>query len=113
MNKTNVLAISAFEEKNDYIEAQQVLKELYPDIEYVQSTDSFKYRGYEFDYFKSGISLNGGKNSYMLVDKANVKLWLFTYGDLEKRWKDFVKNKNIQGKFDKKLPWYKSIFRLI
>ena len=99
-SKTYCLSVFRENIDNESKEAQEYLSKMYPDIEYIESSDSFRYRGIEFDYFRSGVGFDfdnferNGKNSYLLVDKENSKLWLFTYGDLEERWRDYLKRKN-------------------
>lgn len=92
MNLTNSIAIGIEEQLEDKLEAFDYFKNLYPGIKYIEQTDSYQYRGFEFDYFKAGISMLGLKNgsSYMLVWKPNSRIWLFTYGDLEDRWTRFM-----------------------
>lgn len=93
-NKTNSIASVFFEKSGDRVEAQEYFKKQYPEIKYVPDTDSFSYRGYKFDYFKSGIGVTGCGNSYILIDKNDSQLWLYTYGNLEDRWNDFISSKN-------------------
>jgi hypothetical protein len=61
----------------------------YPDIEYIPETDSYLYRGRYFDYFVSGTSIDNNSYSFMLRDSEDGQ-WLFTYGDKEDRWSDFL-----------------------
>ncbi len=97
MNKTNQLASCVFEQPNDNIEAQQVLKKMYPEIIYDSTNDSYNYRGYKFNYFKSGIGFGGSPNGYLLIDPEDPKLWLFTYGEKEDRWNDYLEHKKQQN----------------
>lgn len=92
-NKTQELTIPGSSLPSDKQEAQIVLCKMYPEIKYIESIDSYEYRGYQFDYFKAGRSTNGGENAYLLVDKEDERLWLFTYGDLEDRWQKYIKTK--------------------
>lgn len=91
MNKTNQIAALSFEEKEDRLLAQKYFKNLYgDDIDYLAESDSYFYRGIEFDYFKSGIPLDkDGEPSFLLVDKERSWLWVYTYGDQEERWEDY------------------------
>lgn len=101
MNRTHQIAVFNNNpiEIKEFEEAFSFLKELYPNIEYVKETDSFIYRGIIFDYFKAGINIfwpQKGKfsGSYLLIDPNNpMNNWLFTYGNLEERWNDFIKRK--------------------
>lgn len=75
--------------------AYKYFKTIYPEIVSIPETDEFEYRGIRFDYFLSGIPIDktsGG--AYFLVDKLDSKIWLSTYGNLEDRWKDYLKNRN-------------------
>ena len=112
-NKTSSLATFETEQSNDKIEAQFILKEMYPEIIYDSITDSYEYRGYKFDYFKSGIGFpSGSPNGYLLVDKENSQLWLFSYGEKEDRWQDYLKNKEYKRPKEEKYP-KPFIFRIL
>lgn len=65
---TNQLATLAvkrgeFARPEDAIEAQKFLSERFPGIVYDDQTDSFIYRDYRLNYFKSGI----------MIDKAGIR----------------------------------------
>lgn len=95
MNKTNILSSSEYKE-TDKIEAQEYFKEIYPDIAYIEESDSFLYRDYEFNYFKSGKQnkfVFPEKGSYTLVDKDFDYVWLFKFGDQEVRWNEYLRNR--------------------
>lgn len=77
----------------DKFEAQSFFELKYPEIVYDEITDSYKYRDFEFDYFKAAI---GTPNQYLLVDKIDSRLWLCTYGEKEEMWENFVKEKQKQ-----------------
>ena len=97
MDKTNELTYcklfdtSKADRKN---QAYEYFKRLYPDIEYNSILDCFEYKGILFNYFQSGVSLDGNDYNYMLVDKDDDRLWLFTYGDSEERWAGYLSMKN-------------------
>ena len=98
-NKTYCLATSPFNlhKPEDKIHARRFLEKEYPGIVYDSSTDSYEYRGFKFDYFKSGVGLkNTSQDTYLLVDKEDVRLWLSSYGNKEDRWKDYLKHKERQ-----------------
>ncbi len=84
----------SMEAPNDKLEAQDYFKKKYPEIVYDSTSDSYNYRGYKFDYFKSGHGFTF--NIYLLVDKENPEIWLYSYGNLEHRWNDYLELKNIQ-----------------
>ena len=94
-NLTSSLASFSDESSDDKIKAQKFFNKKYIGIIYDFTTDSYEYRGYKFDYFKCGLGVNpvnlsfNNQDSYMLVDKNNAQLWLFTYGDSEERWNDY------------------------
>jgi hypothetical protein len=114
MNKTNEL-ISFFArdrgiraEQKDGPEALEFFQKIYPGIVYHSETDSFRYRKYDFDYFKSGINIEGKGNSYILVSKNDgnrystsdsepffFRNWLFQHGNPEERWWDFIKREEL------------------
>src|SRR3990167_6613796 len=102
MNKSQLLVAPdaiQYLSPDDQKYAQIYLKKEYPGIIYHSEIDSYEYRGIMFDYFKSGtrFDLNGslnGNGSYLLIDKDDPKLWLFTYGNQEERWNDYIKTKN-------------------
>lgn len=105
MNRTIHLTISTpYCPETESAEAQIYFANLYPGIQYIKESDSFLYRGILFDYFKSGIIFPiGTKNeqgltgSYLLVDPENYhRNWLFTYGDKEIMWREFIERKNRQ-----------------
>lgn len=92
MNLSNQLGISG-KGKSEAREAQLFFKNKYPDIIYNESTDSYVYRGYKFNYFKAGIGIGIGverRNSYLLVDNENSSLWLFDYGPPEEMWQKYL-----------------------
>jgi len=91
MNLTNSIAI-VNENDTDKKEAFNYFSNLYPGIEYQSSTDTYRYRDLMFDYFKSGIGING-PNTYLLVSKGYPNIWLFTYGNKENRWDEFIRRK--------------------
>lgn len=95
MNKTNDLATLRQEEPEDKILAQKYFKDLYgDDIDYLEESDSYLYRGIEFDYFKSGIPICASVGpTFLLVDKEYYYLWVFTYGDKEEMWEDYCRIK--------------------
>ena len=98
MNKTSdIVAPSIFlQTKGDKQEVIDYLSEEYPGIRYILETDSFEYRGIEFDYFCSGIGMKEDKiyHTYLLIDKKQYyNNWLFAYGDKEERWKEFLKKR--------------------
>lgn len=94
MNLTNKITSLPREMVGDKHEAKEFFHTVYRCIKHDEITDSYHYRGYDFDYFKAGISfVPGVHNAYLLVDKHNHKNWLFNYGDPEERWAEFLKQK--------------------
>ena len=73
-------------------------------IIYHKEEDYYTYRGCEFTYFKSGFSIDGdkSKDSYLLKSRNMPYTWLFTYGNLEDRWNDYIK------KYNEEKSWYES-----
>lgn len=94
MNKTYALTIPTIsllcEQLSNKNDAKEFLLTKYINAIYHEEDDFYEYRGYKFDYFMSGISFNGSKNSYLLVDREFNQLWLFDYGNIEDRWSDFI-----------------------
>lgn len=84
--------------KEESQEAAKYFKTKYNNIEFLAESDSFRYRGMTFDYFKSGTKMGWNKGSegfsgnYLLVDPQNYRNnWLFDYGEPEQMWQDFLK----------------------
>lgn len=79
--------------------AVKYLTHEYQGIIYNETTDVFEYRGFSFNYFLAGISLQIGERSsdkeltgsYLLIEKDTGQ-WLFSYGDKEERWRDFLES---------------------
>ncbi len=89
---------------------EQYLQEIYPDITYIAETDTYIYRDFSFRSRMSGINFNTGECSYILVDKCYPYQWLFTYGNKEEMWNNFLEQKRLYIKADKKSrTWYEYI----
>ena len=98
-------------------EAQEYFKELYgEEIKYDIKDDVFIYRSLRFNYFCSGVS-HGHKCSYILIDNEDSTRWLFTYGDLEVRWSEYVRDKAIKDLGDEATKtmstWWEKVKHLI
>jgi hypothetical protein len=86
----NPIAIAAGVIKNNTEEAIEYIKKEYPNSTYTED-DAFIYRNQKFDYFQSGIDAQG-KGQYFLVDPEHSRdHWLFSYGNKEDRWNDYIK----------------------
>lgn len=93
MNKTNILGINPIQD-GDTLKAVEYFKKKYPTIQYITEEDRYLYRGYKFDYFKASTTFDTGEaHSFMLVDIVDDNLWLFTYGEDEQRWQNFLTEK--------------------
>ena len=103
MNLSNKISLSG-EKHNELEEAKIVLSQKYKGIKY--ESGCFFWRGYKFDYFRSGISIGGGPDGYMLVDPRNRNNWLFDFGDKEERWKDHISRR---GRLERFMNWIRGI----
>lgn len=70
--------------------------------------------GVEVESWISGFCLETYKPSFMLRHKEYPWIWLFTFGDKEERWKDFLNRIDEQRKeyAPKKSFWKKFFFWL-
>lgn len=119
MNMTLVIVENPFlltkipTEAEQAVEAQKYFKEKYSSIMYEESTDSFCYKGYKFDYFLSGCSSEG--NGYLLVDPDDYRLWMFDYGNAELMWVEYLQTKQGRKELSKpvgiKRSWFEKLFR--
>lgn len=93
MNISNKISKLMSENVGDNEIAQKYLKSRYAGIEYIEDSDSFKYRGRTFDYFKSACwtEEKTGKRTYnfCLADQE-TGIWLFDFDNQEDRWKNFI-----------------------
>lgn len=96
MDLTSQLAIG--NPTHDPNEAWTVLSRQHPGLKCCDD-GTFEYRGYRFNHFLAGL---GAPNGYLLVDLDDHRLWLFTYGDPEERWSDFLAAKQLQK--DRRTP---------
>lgn len=104
-NLTSSICFSGSENFSNKESAKKYLTAEYPGIIYHEASDEFEYRGFRFDYFLAGISHDPLKpGSYLLIEKGSSQ-WLFSYGDKEERWKDFldtVQTKNRINTYEKR-----------
>ena len=90
----------------DKNEAIEYIEETYSGASYNKNTDTFSYRGMEFDYFVSGrfVSMDGSptkyKCGYLLVDREFRQNWVFTYGDPEEMWINFINHRKLTEKIN-------------
>jgi hypothetical protein len=91
----------------DLSEAKEQFSKDYLGISFEEESGDFIYRGVRFDFFKAGMSIDGGKDGYILVDKLSTRLWLFNYGDKEARWKEFLNERCAKIESDLKFAKYK------
>jgi hypothetical protein len=95
-------------------EALAVLSRQHPGLR--QDPDgTFVYGGYRFNHFLSGVPMDPSQPcSYMLVDADDRSLWLFTYGNPEERWADYVELKRRQQERRQRgglFGWFRGLFR--
>lgn len=84
----------------------------YPGVKYLEETDTFLYRGVEFNYFQSGITFDG-PNCYILTHKGNFGIWLYNYGDQDERWKEYLYRANPPPlEFHDHRNWFQILFGL-
>lgn len=92
---------------------QEFFKNLYGDeVSYNESDDTYTLRGNKFYYRTTGTRMWTGKIcDYILVDYDMPYIWLFTYGNREDRWIDYLEQKRLYSKKNTKRSFFKRLKR--
>ncbi len=97
LNKTDELS-KIKEQPGDKLEAQLFFATVpvFQTAAYDEKADSYRFRGIDFDYFKSGVDATSPKNFYALVCKKNPKILIHSDGSaasFEKRWNKYNRDR--------------------